>query len=330
MVLTPRHITPIALSETLGAEISSVNLRPASDNWGAAVTFLDVEYANPTELPESFALKNGKQDAPRTSAQREVEFYLNIVPATLDKTMLPDVYHTQLGDGGSYHILLKNYQATHISSGSPFELDDARLEQAVVALAQFHGQWWGNSSLRDSLPAVEDLLDHPHARQKTFNIIEVGREFLAANQNLTSNERRLYEHLLDDYPVERIFKRIHRDRWFTITHGDMWHGNVLFGDVGAILIDWPNWSVGHPAFDLAYLICLASTPHDIKSREANLVDRYLTILSRFSGFSANEMAVFRSDYDRVAKKSVALLPLWLWKDGQEVWKPVYKRLLALL
>ena len=330
MILIPLDVTPAALSEILGAEVSRVNLRPASDNWGATVTFLDVTYAHLTDLPASFALKNGKSGAPRTSAQREVDFYRNIVPTTRDKTMLPDVYYTQLGDGGSYQILLKNYQASHISSGIPFDLNDAELEQAVVALAQFHGQWWGHPSLKDSLPAVEDLLDHPHARQATFNIFDVAQQFLDTNEDLTTHERHEFQYLLDNYPVEQIVKRIRQDRWFTIIHGDMWHGNVLFGDAGAILIDWPNWSAGHPAFDLAYLICLASTPQNIGSREANLVDRYLTIFSGYSGFSADERSVFKADYDLVAKKSLALLPIWLWNDGQEVWKRVYKRLLALL
>jgi thiamine kinase-like enzyme len=124
-------------------------------------------------------------------------------------------------------------------------------------------------------------------------------------------------------------RHIHRDRWFTITHGDMWHGNVLLGHTSTLLIDWSNWSAGYPPFDLTYLICLASNSQNINARETILIERYLSILTQNVRFFFDE-SVFTSAYHAVAKTSVALLPVWLWKDGQQTWKNIYKPLLALL
>ncbi|MDT7919082.1 MAG: aminoglycoside phosphotransferase family protein [Meiothermus sp.] len=85
-----------------------------------------------------------------------------------------------------------------------------------------------------------------------------------------------------------------------LCHGDFHPENVLLGEQGVFVVDWPNVTRGNPMADIArttLLMLYSELPHDLPAREEIMHQRqyfYQTYLEHYQNFSGLDMAQLRA------------------------------------
>ena len=211
----------------------------------------------------------------------------------------------------AYHLLLADLRATH---GNGFQvapsLDLARA--SAGALARLHARYWGAAGLAElgfRLPTPEDL----HAY---FSHIEPGLEPLLEDMGeaLPSARRELLRRIFREHP-RLLDARLRDERGFTLVHGDLNPGNLLWPLQGAepvYLIDRQpfDWSLQRwlGASDLARLMIIPWAPELRREWQVPALRRYQEVLGR----AGVELAwpLLLDDYRLAALESVQIAVEW--------------------
>lgn len=157
-------------------------------------------------------------------------------------------------------------------------LEGCSIDDAVVVIEQlgpFHARWWGERVPKHAFPyAGRD----PRARQERYD----------------TQAERFLERYADSLPqpvaavVTRLRSRLGRvaealyERPETLIHGDLHLDNLMFAPRGeryVTVLDWQTVCAGPPAWDVAFFLCGSLSMDDRRVAEAELLERYVTLLA---------------------------------------------------
>jgi hypothetical protein len=211
----------------------------------------------------------------------------------------------------AYHLLLADVRATH---GDGFQVAPSLgLAQASAdALGRLHARYWGEAGLAElglGLTTPEDL-------QGYFAHIEPGLEPLLEDLGaaLPAARRELLRRISGEHP--RLLRaRLRDERGFTLVHGDLNPGNVLWPRQGCepvYLIDRQpfDWSLQRwlGASDLAGLMILPWDPDQRREWQQPALQRYHEVLGR-AGVNL-PWSLLLEDYRLAALESVEIAVEW--------------------
>lgn len=211
----------------------------------------------------------------------------------------------------AYHLLLADVRATH---GDGFHVAPS-LELArssADALARLHARYWGAKGLAELGlgPAT------PEELQAYFSHIEPGLEPLLEDlgEALPPARRELLRRIFGEHP-RLLDARLRDERGFTLVHGDLNPGNLLWPRQGAepvYLIDRQpfDWSLQRwlGASDLAGLMIIPWAPELRREWQMSALRRYREVL----GQAGVELPwrVLLDDYRLAALESVHIAVEW--------------------
>lgn len=170
--------------------------------------------------------------------QREVWFYDAM--ASLDAHACRCLA-AEADDEGASTIILEDLSATHVPwSEAPADW----AEQCVDALASLHSRFWNDPQLAALAPNPEPL-DAWRARMH--------KRTDGMAQELGLRDTTGLHEFVDLDLWDTFFVRAEQDP-ATIQHGDAHSRNFMFGENGAVLIDWELVGMGVPVMDLMHLV----------------------------------------------------------------------------
>ena len=275
---TPEDLDAATLTALLAADRPGVEVRTCTVREVHEVTnthvLIDVEYAEPVDLPGSLFVKMVPRDPARRAqiAQtgmggREVRFYTDMAPRLSFR--VPRVFAAEFDAAdGSFVIVMEDLIAAGctVSDGTVGVAPDA----AAVALAE----------LAELLARYEDPARRA-AEAGWLPPIAAGSPY-----GIDLLRRALAEHpdrLSADFAaIARIYVE-HDDAlqvlWHggpqTVIHGDPHIGN-LFDDHGRTgFLDWGIVKLGSAMRDVSYFLTMAMDPADRRAHEHDLLARYL-------------------------------------------------------
>jgi aminoglycoside phosphotransferase (APT) family kinase protein len=236
--------------------------------------------------------------------------------------------------------VLEDLSATHVQPPWPVPPEDAQCEAAVDALAALHAATWDH-------PGLTVEFGSPPSRERraeqTRHTTDRTERFVASlGDRLSPTRRRNYAQVVDALP--RLWEWWDRPRRRALVHGDAHAWNLLFPrtggieeaaqpgewaiDSGVYLIDWQNWQIGPPTFDLATFMVLDWYPERRARLETPLLRRYHARLLAL-GVPDYAWDELWRDY-RFAAANTLFTPAWRWDNGTEAqyWWPHLERCLA--
>ena len=199
---------------------------------------------------------------------REERFYREI-----GARCAPRLYYSAV-DEAQVVLLLEDLSGARqgdVLSGCSIE--DAAL--VIDELAQLHASWWGDRAPANGFASA--WRDPGEWQERYERQVEIFLERFGdcAPRTLVGVASLLRSRLGD--VAEALYGRPR-----TLTHGDLHLDNLLFEARGAgsvVLLDWQTASVGPPAWDLTLFLVDSLTVDDRRAAEAELLDRYLTLLA---------------------------------------------------
>jgi Phosphotransferase enzyme family len=211
----------------------------------------------------------------------------------------------------AYHLLLEDVRGTHADGfqvAPTLELARATAD----ALARLHARYWGSRGLSGLGLAVASGAEV----DGYFAHVAPGLEPLleSLGELLPEPRRRLLRLILAAHP-RLLHERIRNDEGFTLVHGDVNPGNVLWPKVGSepvYLIDRQpfDWSLQRwlGASDLARLMIIPWRPEQRREWETPVLQQYQESLRRFG----IELPWGRliADYRLAALESVEIAVEW--------------------
>lgn len=210
-----------------------------------------------------------------------------------------------------YHLLLADMRATH---GNGFQVAPSlELARASAdALARLHARYWGAAGLAElglGLATAAEL-------QAYFSHIEPGLERLLEDlgEALPPARRELLRRIFGEHP-RLLHTRLRDERGFTLVHGDLNPGNLLWprqGTEPVYLIDRQpfDWSLQRwlGASDLARLMIIPWSPEQRREWQLPALRRYQEVLERAGVELAWPMLL--EDYRLAALESVQIAVEW--------------------
>lgn len=275
LVDDPRDLTAEWLGRALGVDIAAVAVTPIGTGQTGASYRLDVTYAEPCRLPDSFVAKLPAQDLEvrervASGYRAEVAFY-ETVAQTL-AVPLPECFVSAISDDSQRFVLLLSdlapaTQGEQLAGCSP----EAALS-AVVALAGLHGPRWCDPAWTEFSASVMPKPDSELAA----GIADLAR--FAADAFLDRLGDRLSElghDVLRSYPDFVARWLLLEPERYALLHGDYRLDNLMFAPDGSVtVVDWQTISVGLPARDVAYFLSTSVSPEDRRAHERRLVAAY--------------------------------------------------------
>ena len=250
----------------------------------------------------------------RTILANEVAFYAKVAPLT-PPGRVPRCYGMGGLEAGPRWLLLEDLTDSHsIVSEWPVPPTVEQCERIVDTYAAFHGQWWDDSRLGESIGTWMDT-------SGTFDrhLAEFPKRLAAfadrLGDRLSPDRLALYERLLDAAP--RLLGRYRTHRGLTLVHGDAHVWNALHPRdpaTGTIrLIDWDGWRVDTATDDLSYMMALHWYPDRRRRLERRLLERYHATLTA-GGVERYPLSALLEDY----RLSV------LWQITTPVWQASFR------
>jgi len=246
--------------------------------------------------------------------RNEVAFYARVAPA-MPAGRLPRCYGIGGAEEGPRYVLLEDLTDSHaIVSEWPVPPTLEQCERIMETYAAFHGQWWDDARLGDS---IGTWLDTSGVFDR--HLAEFSKRLAAFADRLgdrMSPERlSLYERLLEAAP--RLLARYRTHRGLTLVHGDAHVWNALHPRdpaTGTIrLIDWDGWRVDTATDDLSYMIALHWYPDRRRRLERRLLEHYHATLTAH-GVERYPLSSLLDDY----RLSV------LWQITTPVWQASFR------
>lgn len=294
---TPEDVTPQWLSTVLGAEVVSSNASPVGTGQTGATYRLTVEYAGPTELPSTFAVKLAAQDDTvrdrvALGYRSEHAFYTQV--ADVVKVPVPRCFHCDISDDGGDVVLLLADLAPAEQGDQIAGCDAAAAELAVRAIAGLHGPTWCDPAWATFPGLVMSTPDAATAQgfgdvavmATQLTLDRLGSEMADENRETATAAMALTTPWLLAEPGR-----------FALMHGDYRLDNLLFTPdrAAATVVDWQTLGVGLPARDLAYFAATSLQPTLRGELDDHLVAAYHDALLEH-GVTDYDLDACRRDY----------------------------------
>jgi Phosphotransferase enzyme family len=211
----------------------------------------------------------------------------------------------------AYHLLLADLRATHADGfqvASSLELARASAD----ALARLHARYWGAAGLAE----LGLGLATPAELQAYFSHIEPGLDPLLEDlgEALPLARRELLRRIFGEHP-RLLHTRLRDERGFTLVHGDLNPGNLLWPRQGVepvYLIDRQpfDWSLQRwlGVSDLARLLIIPWAPELRREWQLPVLRRYQEVLGR-AGLEL-PWPLLLDDYRLAALESVQIAVEW--------------------
>ncbi len=232
---------------------------------------------------------------------RETSFYKFLAP-TLE-TRTPECFFVERDDEDNFLILLEDMAPANVAD----QFEGITKEMAMTGLkelAGLHAPTMNNTELHnaDWLGGVStSLAPLMEAILPTLFSQFIDRYADSVDEELLSFVKRLSNSL-------EAF-RGYKPYAPCVTHGDFRTDNLLFdakgGEVPLCVVDWQTVSVGSPMLDVAYFLTTSLTAEDRDRYEDELINFYLTELSRLGGSMPLEIA--RKEFSRYTLQPVVML-----------------------
>lgn len=267
-MLIPRHATDIDrtwvqihLRSHLSSDPESVACARVGAGFGlAGVTYRLVVRSSAGS--DTFAVKVCKLE----SARNEAWVYRNVLP----KTSCPTPRFVDVIEGETQGILITRF----VDGATQGDVLSGCTQAQSISLAQilgdFHAAWW---SVRD-----EEL--PPSHRYQPLWVRPVGEDviercILRHEAWISGGEEALRSHLaqIDDSTAELATQPM------TIAHRDYHLDNVLFSDVGPVVIDWEGGRRAPAAYDVARMMIECNLLAQREARDDMLRRVYLDRLA---------------------------------------------------
>jgi hypothetical protein len=282
-----------------------------SSNWSRSV-WLEPRYEQGArgEEPRSFLLKICADPA-ESFGPSEFHYYTRDYRGYAAAPLVRCYHAAYQPAPRAYHLLLADLRATH---GDGFQVAPT-LELALAsadALARLHARYWGAARLSElgAGPAT------PRELEAYFSHIEPGLEPLLEDlgETLPAARRELLRRIFGEHP-RLLHARLRDERGFTLVHGDLNPGNLLWPRQGAepvYLIDRQpfDWSLQRwlGASDLARLMIIPWAPELRRQWQLPVLRRYQEVLAR-AGIDV-PWASLLEDYRLAALESVEIAVEW--------------------
>ncbi len=289
---SPDGLTPEWLSAALKERVTAARWERVGEEFGftGVVVRVELDYDRERgDLPKSLIAKlpMAKDDAvsgyralqERDPAlmrryyercAREERFYREI-----GALCAPRLYHSAADESEARVVLLLE-DASGGRQGDVLQgcsIDEAAL--VVDELAGFHARWWGERAPASGFARVwRDPREwqERYARQAELFLERFGDRAPPALCGVASRLRSKLAVVVD-----ALYGRPR-----ALTHGDLHLDNLLFDARGArsvVVLDWQTVSVGAPAWDVGYFLVDSLSVDDRRAAEAELLDRYVTLLA---------------------------------------------------
>ena len=337
-VPTAEYLTELFRRERLlegDGAVSNVTVEMSRPTLISSIGRLRLSYAGQAgEAPAHLFFKTRRHDLDPSLAEigrREPEFYRVVASAT-PPGLLPRCYDaTAPANGGAWHLLLEDLNATHEAPGNwpippTIELGD----RIVDAHARFHAHWWDHARLGHS---VGTFLDDGTLERHLAGLASDFSGFAdRLGDRLTAEHTALYERLLAAAP--RLLARYRSHRNLTIVHGDAHVWNVMVPrdptQADLRLIDWDGWRVDLATDDLAYMIGLYWSPERRHRLERRALERYHATLVAH-GVGGYDFDTLWQDY-RYSVLWQCTTPVWqaAHSIGPWIWWPSLERIMAAI
>jgi thiamine kinase-like enzyme len=311
------EVTPERLTETLHrggglgtGRVIEVGVETSRTTLLSTIERLRLRYAG-GEGPATLIRKQPRHDvAPELAniLRNEIAFYDRVAPATPGR--LPRCYGIGGGEGGLGSLLLEDLTDSHaIVSEWPVPPTLEQCERIMETYAGFHGQWWDDARLGDSIGTWLDtsgVLDR--------QLAEFPKRLAAVadrlGDRLAPERLALYERLLEAAP--RLLARYRTHRGLTLVHGDAHVWNALHPRDPASdtirLIDWDGWRVDTATDDLSYMMALHWYPDRRRRLERRLLEHYHAALIA-QGVERYPLSALLDDY-RLSVLWQITTPVW--------------------
>ena len=205
--------------------------------------------------------------------EREVKFFDGIGPRS--PIRVPKGYGGAVSeDGASYYLLMED-MGGHREVDQNKGMDIADAERAIVELARWHAEFWGDAEQFVETGAAVSLADpvYPAVLPLVFG---EGWEKLQAGMEvapcIASIAPRWSDSLVD------MLTKLSRSPT-TLIHGDYRADNIFFdSDGNVVLLDFQLSGLGTAAYDVAYFVTQSLLAEVAAEHEQALFDRYIAAL----------------------------------------------------
>ena len=294
-----------------GGRVAAVGRDCQSSNW-SRIVWLEPRYdmAASGELPRSLLLKICA-DSAESFGPSEYHYYTRDYRGHAAAPLVRCYHAAYQPAPRAYHLLLADVRATH---GNGFQVAPSlELARASAdALARLHARYWGAAGLAElglGLATPEDL-------DAYFSHIEPGLDAMLVDlgEALPPARRELLRRIVGEHP--RLARaRLQDERGFTLVHGDLNPGNVLWprqGTEPVYFIDRQpfDWSLQRwlGVSDLAQLMIIPWAPEQRREWQVPALRRYQEALGR-AGVKL-PWPLLLDDYRLAALESVQIAVEW--------------------
>ena len=297
------------------------------DSYGREIHFYrDLAQSVPVRTPRHFG---SSFDDGRLKDRPGLSRVVDALPARVQLALSKDVSKFMRASKRRYALLIEDMGADTIvcNAVSPPSVD--KLEAVLDALAELHARYWGGSSVTGH-PSLGHLVTRT---PKLYRNDLRGRTLALAQQRWsewwTNGDTELAKDAADRLraDVAKVNESI------TLVHGDPRSDNILFAESGPpVFIDWALQSVGHPGWDVSYLLGSSLAADSVRHADDLIAGYHAAVTSHGATISAEDlragyMAGLRSQAVQQVL-SVRIIPPGYGDVAlHDLWMP---RLLALL
>jgi hypothetical protein len=279
VVSIPRHpadVTAEWLGAVLDTDVRAVDIVPIGTGQTGATYRLAVTYANPGDLPATFAIKLSSQDDTvrdrvALGYRSEHAFYTGVADHV--RIPIPSSHHCEISDDGGDFVLLLTDMAPAVQGDQIGGCTPAEAELAVRALAGLHGptwcgpQWANFAGLAMSMPDADAAkgFGDVAAMATQITLDRLGDRMAPENRDTATESMAMVTPWLLAEPGR-----------FALMHGDYRLDNMLFDPdrTQVTVVDWQTLGSGLPARDLAYFTATSLLPDVRADVDHALVDAY--------------------------------------------------------
>jgi hypothetical protein len=242
------------------------------------------------------------------AGRQEVEFYAKVAAAT-PPGIVPRCFEAEWNPHtNDWRLHLEDLGDSHkIVTTWPLPPTLAECETILRAWARFHGHWWDDLRLGESIGGWGDAEAVDHYLRRVADKVAQFEERLG--DRLPRERRDLYHSMLDRAP--RLLKRTDSRRAVTIVHGDAHVWNCFLprdGGSDIRLFDWDGWRLGVATDDLAYMMAVHWYPDRRRRMERPLLDAYHAALLT-QGVGSYDRRALDDDY-RLSALWHIMTPAW--------------------
>ena len=299
-----------------GAEVTDCTMTEfETDGLGARFYRARLSYSSPDHtLPERMVVK---RPVLTDRGQGEANVYEGLLRGTVGLPLMACYGIVDEAPDAPLAFFFADLSESHGQSKWPVVPALAHCRQAVATLAQVHAHWWGRAADIDiGEPPIARHEDPDHLATFFGGFVDLVGEYLSRDK------RETYERLLAQ--VGPLVANRLEAGYATLRHTDSHFWNFLYPNDPStdhcVIFDWPLWTTGLAAADLAYMIALHLYPEHRERFEAELIGEYAQALGeRGVNHSSDDVWL---DY-RIGVVVGLLMPImeFSWEIPPSDWMP---------